>query len=117
MSILLLLALLAAAATTTAHEVPTKQDKTTTVVVEGKVYCLNLAFLLRFENKVLFEKNYEAVIYGIGPLAFRPTNCLIVTQKSLTKLDLLVFVSIFTLLIGSLPDIVLFLHNFLDEMK
>ncbi|KAL8192916.1 hypothetical protein R6Q57_027364 [Mikania cordata] len=46
MSILLPLALLAAAAAaaTTAHEVPTKQDKTTTVVVEGKVYCLSCKY-------------------------------------------------------------------------
>ncbi|GJY12943.1 hypothetical protein Tco_0382252 [Tanacetum coccineum] len=161
-SILLPLALLAAAAT--AHdEVPAKQDKTATVVVEGKVYCQSCKYFgswsltdaepipaakvsvickdhkkrvsyykafetdkngyfyaelkdftmthylldhplhschvklvssplescnllsninngingspLRFENRVLYGKNYEAIVYESGPLAFRPTNC------------------------------------------
>ncbi|KAL9688152.1 hypothetical protein QQ045_032567 [Rhodiola kirilowii] len=30
---------------------------------------------LRFENKVVREKKYEAVIYAAGPLAFRPESC------------------------------------------
>ncbi|KAJ9539816.1 hypothetical protein OSB04_026322 [Centaurea solstitialis] len=30
---------------------------------------------LRFENKVFYGKNYEAVVYAAGPLAFRPTDC------------------------------------------
>lgn len=30
---------------------------------------------LRFENKKLMGKNYEAVIYGSGPLAFQPAQC------------------------------------------
>ena len=30
---------------------------------------------LRYENKRIFGKNYEAVIYAAGPLAFRPANC------------------------------------------
>ncbi|KAI3705016.1 hypothetical protein L1987_75246 [Smallanthus sonchifolius] len=147
----------------TAHEAPAKQDKTATVVVEGKVYCQSCKYYgswsltdaepipaakvsvicknhkkrvsyynafetdkdgyfyaelkefkmthylldhplhschvklvssplescnllsnvnkgingspLRFENKVVFGKNYEAIVYGSGPLAFRPNNC------------------------------------------
>ncbi|XP_076954670.1 non-classical arabinogalactan protein 30-like [Bidens hawaiensis] len=164
-TILLTLALLAVVATVTAtaHEVPAKQDKTATVVVEGKVYCQSCKYFgswsltdaepipaakvsvicknhkkrvsyynafetdkngyfyaelkdfkmthylldhplhschvklvssplqscnllsnvnngingspLRYENKVLYGKNYEAVVYASGPLAFRPTNC------------------------------------------
>ncbi|KAL6980740.1 hypothetical protein U1Q18_022378 [Sarracenia purpurea var. burkii] len=30
---------------------------------------------LRYENKRLIGKNYEAVIYAAGPLAFGPTHC------------------------------------------
>ncbi|KAK9277903.1 hypothetical protein L1049_027460 [Liquidambar formosana] len=30
---------------------------------------------LRYENKRLMGKNYEAVIYAAGPLAFRPAHC------------------------------------------
>ncbi|XP_059627947.1 non-classical arabinogalactan protein 30 [Cornus florida] len=30
---------------------------------------------LRYENKRLFGKNYEAVIYAAGPLAFHPAHC------------------------------------------
>ncbi|KAF8402594.1 hypothetical protein HHK36_010682 [Tetracentron sinense] len=30
---------------------------------------------LRYENKRLFGKNYEAVVYAAGPLAFRPAHC------------------------------------------
>ncbi|RVX03008.1 Non-classical arabinogalactan protein 30 [Vitis vinifera] len=30
---------------------------------------------LRYENKRLFGKHYEAVIYAAGPLAFRPAHC------------------------------------------
>lgn len=30
---------------------------------------------LHYENKRLVGKNYEAVIYAAGPLAFRPANC------------------------------------------
>lgn len=30
---------------------------------------------LRYENKSLQGKNYEAVIYAAGPLAFRPAHC------------------------------------------
>ncbi|KAL7612538.1 non-classical arabinogalactan protein 30 [Lactuca sativa] len=30
---------------------------------------------LRFENKVLFRRNTETVIYAAGPLAFRPNDC------------------------------------------
>ncbi|KAJ9175931.1 hypothetical protein P3X46_014430 [Hevea brasiliensis] len=30
---------------------------------------------LRYENKILRGSHYEAVIYGAGPLAFRPANC------------------------------------------
>ncbi|KAJ7963936.1 Pollen Ole e 1 allergen/extensin [Quillaja saponaria] len=30
---------------------------------------------LRFENKRLSGRNYEAVIYAAGPLAFRPSQC------------------------------------------
>ncbi|KAM0013280.1 hypothetical protein Hdeb2414_s0045g00745941 [Helianthus debilis subsp. tardiflorus] len=158
--IITILCLLAAA---TAHDTPSKQDKTATVVVEGKVYCQSCKYFgswsltdaepipaakvsvicknhkkrvsyynafetdkngyfyaelkdfkmthylldhplhschvklvssplescnllsnvnngingspLRFENKVVYGKNYEAVVYGSGPLAFRPTNC------------------------------------------
>ncbi|OVA02771.1 Pollen Ole e 1 allergen/extensin [Macleaya cordata] len=29
----------------------------------------------RYENKRLFGKNYEAVVYAAGPLAFRPDQC------------------------------------------
>ncbi|KAF9596491.1 hypothetical protein IFM89_012222 [Coptis chinensis] len=30
---------------------------------------------LRYENKRLFGKKYEAVVYSAGPLAFRPSHC------------------------------------------
>ncbi|KAF2296293.1 hypothetical protein GH714_037275 [Hevea brasiliensis] len=30
---------------------------------------------LRYENKILRGSHYEAVIYGAGPLAFRPAHC------------------------------------------
>lgn len=30
---------------------------------------------LRFENKVLHDKNYEAVVYSAGPVAFRRNQC------------------------------------------
>ncbi|KAH7537597.1 proline-rich protein 1 [Ziziphus jujuba] len=30
---------------------------------------------LRYEKKILKGKNYEAVIYAAGPLAFRPAHC------------------------------------------
>nr|XP_043635210.1 non-classical arabinogalactan protein 30-like [Erigeron canadensis] len=161
--ILILLPLAFLVAATIAHEVPAKQDKTATVVVEGKVYCQSCKYFgswsltdaepipaakvsvicknhkrrvsyynafetdkdgyfyaelkdfkmshylldhplhschvklvssplqtcnllsnvnngingspLRFENKVVYGNNYEAVVYGSGPLAFRPTNC------------------------------------------
>ncbi|XP_010693071.2 non-classical arabinogalactan protein 30 [Beta vulgaris subsp. vulgaris] len=31
---------------------------------------------LRYENKKIMTKNYEAVIYAAGPLAFRPDHCI-----------------------------------------
>ncbi|THG01087.1 non-classical arabinogalactan protein 30-like [Camellia sinensis] len=30
---------------------------------------------LRYENKRLFGKNYKALVFVAGPLAFRPANC------------------------------------------
>ncbi|XVE99809.1 hypothetical protein REPUB_Repub03eG0233300 [Reevesia pubescens] len=30
---------------------------------------------LRYENKRLYRKDYEVVIYAAGPLAFRPAHC------------------------------------------
>ncbi|KAM1054123.1 hypothetical protein FF1_001548 [Malus domestica] len=30
---------------------------------------------LRYEDKRLWGRNYEAVVYAAGPLAFRPSNC------------------------------------------
>ncbi|XP_051143557.1 non-classical arabinogalactan protein 30 [Andrographis paniculata] len=30
---------------------------------------------LRYEDKKIMEKNYEAVVYAAGPLAFRPAVC------------------------------------------
>ncbi|KAL5724289.1 hypothetical protein ACHQM5_007568 [Ranunculus cassubicifolius] len=30
---------------------------------------------LRYENKVLFGSDYEAVVYSAGPLAYRPSSC------------------------------------------
>ncbi|KAK9159160.1 hypothetical protein Scep_005734 [Stephania cephalantha] len=30
---------------------------------------------LRYNNKRLFGENYEAVIYSVGPFAFRPAQC------------------------------------------
>uniref|UniRef100_A0A5B7C673 Putative pistil-specific extensin-like protein n=1 Tax=Davidia involucrata TaxID=16924 RepID=A0A5B7C673_DAVIN len=35
---------------------------------------------LRYDNKRLFGKNYEAVIYAAGPLAFRPAHCTPITH-------------------------------------
>ncbi|KAL6990864.1 hypothetical protein U1Q18_008987 [Sarracenia purpurea var. burkii] len=35
---------------------------------------------LRYENKRLLGKNYEAVIYAAGPLAFGPPHCTPTTQ-------------------------------------
>ncbi len=36
---------------------------------------------LRYEDKRLVGKNYEAVIYAAGPLAFRPSHCPFTTHN------------------------------------